>query len=387
MRPERRFAERSAVAESVTLRLATKVARMKKSGIDVISFGAGAPDLLPPRHLVDHAWPTPDGSVHAYTDSGGLPPLRDAISDLAARSYRWSGDASNVFVSNGAKQALACVMMSVLNPGDEVIVLSPYWPTYKGLSDLMGARPVFVSVGAQENAHSLRLKLEHATSNRTRALLYSSPSNPTGHVLDQNCIDTIRSWSEDVGAWVIADELYQSLYYGVDDGCPSVLQLDAKHSQFIHVSSVSKTYSLMGWRVGWVIADSDLINRCAALQSHLSSNVNNYAQLIAMRAIATPIDEIRERSEVFRVRRDLMLDGLSRIRGLVPRKPDGGLFVWCDLQAGTSASAVADRLLETFSVVVVPGDEFGDDNGIRFSFAASEEDILRGLHRIGDSIA
>ena len=383
----------SAIAESATLKVDAKAKALKAEGRPVISFAAGEPDFATPRFIVDAAAEAlQDPSNFRYSPAAGLPALREAI---AAKTRRDSGlevAPSQIVVTNGGKQAVYQAFQTVLNPGDEVLLPAPYWTTYPEAIQLADGTPVEVFAGAEQDYKVTVEQLEAARTDRTTALVFVSPSNPTGSVYTPEETKAIGEWALEHGIWVITDEIYQNLTY---DGARAVSIVEAVPDvagQTILVNGVAKTYAMTGWRVGWMIGPADAIKIAANLQSHLTSNVNNVAQRATIAALNGPQDEAERMREAFDRRRRLIVAELSKIGGMSVPTPQGAFYVYPDVtgllgrewggrRIDTSLD-LADYILDEAEVAVVPGEAFGPSGYLRLSYALGDDQLLEGVQRL-----
>lgn len=383
----------SAIAESATLKVDAKAKALKAEGRPVISFAAGEPDFATPRFIVDAAAEAlQDPSNFRYSPAAGLPALREAI---AAKTRRDSGlevAPSQIVVTNGGKQAVYQAFQTVLNPGDEVLLPAPYWTTYPEAIQLADGTPVEVFAGAEQDYKVTVEQLEAARTDRTTALVFVSPSNPTGSVYTPEETKAIGEWALEHGIWVITDEIYQNLTY---DGARAVSIVEAVPDvagQTILVNGVAKTYAMTGWRVGWMIGPADAIKIAANLQSHLTSNVNNVAQRATIAALNGPQDEAERMREAFDRRRRLIVAELSKIGGMSVPTPQGAFYVYPDVtgllgrewggrRIDTSLD-LADYILDEAEVAVVPGEAFGPSGYLRLSYALGDDQLLEGAQRL-----
>lgn len=383
----------AAINESATLKVDAKAKALKAQGRDVISYAAGEPDFPTPAHIVDAASRAVlDPANHRYTPAVGLPDLREAI---AAKTLRDSGttvEASQVVVTNGGKQSVYQAFQVILDPGDEVLVPTPYWTTYPEAIALTGARQVDVFAGADQGYKVTVEQLEAARTPKTKVLLFVSPSNPTGAVYSPDEVRAIGEWADANGLWVVSDEIYQNLTY---DGVRAVSITEAVPAladRTILVNGVAKTYAMTGWRVGWMVGPKDAIAGAANLQSHLTSNVNNVAQRAAIEALTGPQDAVEEMRQAFDRRRRVAVAELSKIDGVTVPTPEGAFYVYADVQGllgrdwggvtPTSTLELADLMLEQAEVAAVPGEAFGPSGYLRFSYALGDAPLLEGIQRL-----
>ena len=389
----------SAIAESATLKVDAKAKALQAAGRPVISYAAGEPDFATPSFIVDAAAAAlADPANYRYTPAVGLPVLREAI---AAKTRRDSGlevDVSQIIVTNGGKQAVYQAFQAVVNPGDEVLLPAPYWTTYPEAIALADGIPVEVFAGADRDYKVSVEQLEAARTDKTTALVFVSPSNPTGAVYSADETRAIGEWAVEHGIWIISDEIYQNLTYpstgsGTRIRAVSIVEAvpDAAN-QTILVNGVAKTYAMTGWRVGWMVGPRDAIAVAANLQSHLSSNVNNIAQRAAVAALTGPQTESEGFRQAFDRRRQLIVAELGKIDGMVVPNPLGAFYVYPDVrgllgrewrgQTPQTTLELADLILDEVEVAVVPGEAFGPSGYLRLSYALGDEALLTGVRRL-----
>lgn len=383
----------AAINESATLKVDAKAKALKADGRDVISYAAGEPDFATPANIVEAAQRAlADPKNYRYTPAAGLPALREAI---AAKTLRDSGlevEPSQVLVTNGGKQSVYQAFQTILDPGDEVLVPTPYWTTYPEAIGLTGATQVDVFAGADQGYLVTVDQLEAARTERTKALLMVSPSNPTGAVYPAEQIRAIAEWADANGLWIIADEIYQNLTYDGERAVSVVEAHPAIADRTILVNGVAKTYAMTGWRVGWMVGPADAIKAAGNLQSHLTSNVNNVAQLGAVEALNGPQDAVAEMLTAFDRRRRTIVAELSKIDGFSVPTPKGAFYAYADVSGllgrevggvtPTSSLELADLMLEQAEVAAVPGEAFGPSGYLRFSYALGDEALLEGVQRL-----
>ncbi len=387
----RRVSERlGGIAESATLKVDAKAKALKAEGRPVIGFGAGEPDFPTPDYVVEAAVEAcRDPRNHRYTPAGGLPELKQAI---AAKTRRDSGlevEPAQVLVTNGGKQAIYDAFAAMLDPGDEVIVPAPYWTTYPEAIRLAGGVPVDVLADETQDYKVTVDQLEAARTERTKVLLFVSPSNPTGAVYTADEIRAIGRWVEDHELWVLTDEIYEHLVYdGVETGsmpvlCPYLVD------NCVVVNGVAKTYAMTGWRVGWMIGPTDLVKAATNLQSHATSNVSNVAQRAAIAAVSGDLSAVDEMKSAFDRRRQTIVSMLNEIDGVECPTPHGAFYAYPSVKgllggphgAGTSAE-LAEYILEKAEVAVVPGEAFGSPGYLRLSYALGDDDLVEGITRL-----
>jgi aspartate aminotransferase len=383
----------AAIAESATLKVDAKAKALQAAGRPVISYAAGEPDFPTPEHVVEAAVAAVrDPKNHRYTPAVGLPELREAI---AAKTLRDSGlevPISQIIVTNGGKQAVYQAFATLLNPGDEVLVPTPYWTTYPEAIALAGGKQVDVFAGADQNYLVTVEQLEAARTPRTKVLLFVSPSNPTGSVYSPEQTKEIGEWAEKHGLWVISDEIYQNLTYDGVRAVSIVEAVPALADRTILVNGVAKTYAMTGWRLGWMVGPADAIKGAANLQSHLSSNVNNIAQRAALAALTGPQDCVEEMRQAFDRRRKVIVAELNKIPGVVTPTPEGAFYVYPDVTGllgktwggvtPTTSLELADLILDQAEVAAVPGEAFGPSGYLRFSYALGDAPLLEGIQRL-----
>lgn len=383
----------SSIAESATLKVDAKAKALKSEGKPVISYAAGEPDFATPQFIVDAAAEAlRDPANFRYTPAAGLSVLREAI---AAKTLRDSGlevSPSQVIVTNGGKQAVYQAFQAVVNPGDEVLLPAPYWTTYPEAIALADGVPVEVFAGADQDYKVTVEQLEAARTDRTTALVFVSPSNPTGSVYTPEETAAIGQWALEHGIWVISDEIYQNLVYEGVRAVSIVEAVPGLAGQTILVNGVAKTYAMTGWRVGWMVGPADAIKVAGNLQSHLSSNVNNIAQRAALAALTGPQTEAEEMRQAFDHRRQVIVAELAKIPGVTVPVPLGAFYVYPDVRGllgrewrGTridTSLELADFILDEAEVAVVPGEAFGPSGYLRLSYALGDDQLLEGVQRL-----
>jgi aspartate/methionine/tyrosine aminotransferase len=383
----------AAIAESATLAVDGKAKALKAAGRPVIGFGAGEPDFPTPDYIVEAAAAaTRVVANHRYTPTPGLPELREAIVAKTKRDSHYEITVDQVLVTNGGKQAVYQAFATIIDPGDEVILPSPFWTTYPEAIKLAGGKSVEVFADESQNYLVTVEQLEAARTPKTKALLFCSPSNPTGSVYSAEQAKAIGEWAVKNNIWIVSDEIYQHLLY---DGAkaPSLpVLVPALADTCIIINGVAKTYAMTGWRVGWMIGPKDVIKAATNLQSHLTSNVSNVSQRAAIAAVTGNLDAVHAMGEAFNRRRKLIVGLLNEIPGFECPTPQGAFYVYPSVKgalgktirgkvANTSAE-LATIILEEVEVAAVPGEAFGPSGYLRFSYATSDEDIVEGIGRI-----
>ena len=387
----------AAIAPSATLKVDQKAKALKAEGRPVISFAAGEPDFPTPAHVVEAAQKAvADPANHRYTPANGLAPLREAIAEKTARDSGWAVDPGQVLVTNGGKHAVYQACQAVLDPGDEMIIPAPYWTTYPEVIALTGARPVEVFAGADQDYKVTVDQLEAARTDKTAALWFVSPSNPTGATYTLEEARAIGQWALEHKVWVIADEIYQNLIYDdMSEGSHAVSIVEAVPEladQVILVNGVAKTYAMTGWRLGWMVGPTSAISVAANLQSHLSSNVANISQIAGLAALTGDQAPAHQMREKFNERRKTIVAGLNAIDGVSCPEPTGAFYAYPDVRqllgrsygshTPTTSLELADLILDECEVAVVPGEAFGPSGYIRLSYALGDDDLAEGLARL-----
>ena len=388
----------AAIAPSATLAVDAKAKALKAAGRPVIGFGAGEPDFATPGYIVEAAVAAAkDPANHKYTPAKGLPALREAIAAKTLRDSGYEVSPDDVIVTNGGKQAVFEAFAALVDPGDEVILPTPYWVTYPECVRLSGGTPVEVFAGADQDYKVTVDQLEAARTPRTKAVLVCSPSNPTGSVHTPAELTAIGRWALEHGVWVITDEIYEHLLYEGAAGAHIVALVPELADQTVVLNGVAKTYAMTGWRVGWLIGPSDVVKAATNLQSHMTSNVANVSQRAALAAVSGDLSAVETMREAFDRRRRLMVSMLSAIGGLRVPTPRGAFYAYPsveDLIGRTlrgrtidSSITLADAILEHVEVAVVPGEAFGRSGFLRLSYATGDDAITEGVGRVAELLA
>jgi aspartate/methionine/tyrosine aminotransferase len=383
----------AAIAESATLAVDGKAKALKAAGRPVIGFGAGEPDFPTPDYIVEAAAvATKIVANHRYTPTPGLPELRQAIVEKTKRDSNYEITVDQVLVTNGGKQAVYQAFASIIDPGDEVILPAPYWTTYPEAIKLAGGKSVEVFADETQNYLVTVDQLENARTGRTKALLFCSPSNPTGSVYSAEQVNAIGEWALKNNIWIIADEIYEHLLYDGAKAPSMPVVVPELADTTIILNGVAKTYAMTGWRVGWMIGPKDVIKAATNLQSHLTSNVSNVSQRAAIAALTGNLDAVHEMGVAFDRRRKLIVSLLNEVPGFECPTPQGAFYVYPSVKgalgksirgkvANTSAE-LATIILDEVEVAAVPGEAFGPSGYLRFSYATSDDDIVEGIGRI-----
>jgi aspartate/methionine/tyrosine aminotransferase len=396
---ERRVSARvGAISESATLAVDAKAKALKAAGRPVIGFGAGEPDFPTPDYIVEaavEACRTP--KYHRYTPAGGLPELKAAIATKTLRDSGYPVDPAQILVTNGGKQAIYEAFAAILDPGDEVIVPAPYWTTYPESIRLAGGVPVEVAADETSGYRVSVEQLEAARTERTKVLLFVSPSNPTGAVYSPADTEAIGRWAVERGLWVMTDEIYEHLVYGdaVFTSLPAVVP--EIRDRCVVVNGVAKTYAMTGWRLGWVIGPKDVIKAATNLQSHATSNVANVSQAAAIAALSGDLSAVAEMRAAFDRRRRTIVRMLNEIEGVVCPEPEGAFYAYPSVKAllgkeirgsrPATSVELAALILDEAEVAVVPGEAFGTPGYLRLSYALGDEDLIEGVSRIQKLLA
>lgn len=386
------------IAESATLAVDAKAKAMRAAGAPVIGFGAGEPDFPTPDYIVAAAVAAAsDPKSHRYSPAGGQPALKEAI---AAKTLRDSGlevAASQVLVSNGGKQALYNAFATLLDPGDEVLLPAPYWTTYPESIALAGGVTVEVPTDETTGYRTSVAQLEQFVTDKTKVLVFVSPSNPTGAVYSPAEVEAIGRWAADRGLWVVTDEIYEHLVYGDAEFSSMPVLTPDLQDRCVVVNGVAKTYAMTGWRVGWLIGPADVVKAATNLQSHATSNVCNVAQAAALAAVSGDLTVVAQMREAFDRRRQLIVGLLNDIPGVDCPMPEGAFYAYPSVKgllgqqiAGrtpTTTTELAEIILDEAQVAVVPGEAFGTPGYLRLSYALGDEDIATGVGRMAELLS
>ncbi|HEX6472493.1 MAG TPA: pyridoxal phosphate-dependent aminotransferase [Streptosporangiaceae bacterium] len=388
----------AAISESATLAVDAKAKALKAAGRPVIGFGAGEPDFPTPGYIVDAAAAAcREPRFHHYTPAGGLPELRAAVAAKTRRDSDFEVDASQVLITNGGKQAVYEAFAALLDPGDEVLLLTPYWTTYPEAIRLAGGVPVEVPTDETSGYLAAVERLEAARTDRTKVLLFVSPSNPTGAVYPRAHVAAIGRWAAEHGLWVVTDEIYEHLVYGDAEFSSMPVEVPELADRTIVVNGVAKTYAMTGWRVGWLIGPSDVVKAAQNMQSHATSNVCNVAQAAALAAVSGDLSAVAEMRAAFDRRRQTMVRMLNEIPGVVCPEPKGAFYTYPSVKAllgkeirgrrPQTSVELAGVILDEAEVAVVPGEAFGTPGYFRLSYALGDEDLAEGVARMAKLLA
>jgi aspartate aminotransferase len=388
----------AAISESATLAVDAKAKALKAAGRPVIGFGAGEPDFPTPDYIVEaavEACRVP--RFHKYTPAGGLPELKAAVAEKTKRDSGYEVEAAQVLITNGGKQAVYEAFAALLDPGDEVLVPTPYWTTYPESIKLAGGVPVDV-VADETTGYLVSVdQLEAARTERTKVLLFVSPSNPTGAVHSREQVAEIGRWADEHGLWVVTDEIYEHLVYGDAEFSSMPVVVPGLADRTLVLNGVAKTYAMTGWRVGWMIGPKDVVKAATNLQSHATSNVANVSQAAALTAVSGDLSAVARMREAFDRRRQTMVRLLNDIPGVVCPEPEGAFYAYPSVKAllgkeirgkrPQTSVELAALILEEAEVALVPGEAFGTPGYFRLSYALGDEDLAEGVSRVAKLLA
>jgi len=388
----------SAISESATLAVDAKAKALKAAGRPVIGFGAGEPDFPTPGYIVEAAQKAAaEPRFHKYTPAAGLPELRQAIAVKTKRDSGYAVAADQVLVTNGGKQAVFQTFATLLDDGDEALLPAPYWTTYPEAIALAGGVPVPVHTDEGTGYLASVEALEAACTERTKLLVFVSPSNPTGAVYSPDQVKAIGDWAAAKGIWVVTDEIYEHLVYGDAKFSSIPVQSPEIADRCVVVNGVAKTYAMTGWRVGWMIGPKDVIKAAANLQSHATSNVANVSQMAALAAVSGDLSAVEAMREAFDRRRKTIVRMLNEIPGVVCPEPLGAFYAYPSVkgvlgkeivgQRPRTSAELAGLILDEAEVAVVPGEAFGTPGYFRLSYALGDADLEEGVARIGKLLA
>ena len=387
----------AAIKESATLAVDARAKALQAAGEDVIGFGAGEPDFPTPEHIVEAAVAAcRESRNHRYTPTAGLPELREGIAHKTKRDSGYDVGAAQVLVTNGGKHAVYTTFQVLLDPGDEVLCPAPYWTTYPEAITLGGGVPVVVPTGEVDGFRVTIDQLDAALTPRTKALLFVSPSNPTGAVYAPAEVEAIGRWALERGVWIVTDEIYEHLTFGDHRFSSIPTMVPEIAERCIVVNGVAKTYAMTGWRVGWMIAPPDVTAAAVNFQSHSTSNVSNVAQRAALAAVTGDLVAVGEMRAAFERRGRLMHSLLSGIDGVRCLEPEGAFYCFPSFEAVlgreiagrnvTTTLELCALLLDEAKVALVPGEAFGAPGYCRLSFALGDDDLGEGLRRIAGAL-
>ena len=378
------------ITPSMTLAIDAKAKKLKDEGQDILNFGVGEPDFNTPQVICDAAKKAIDEGHHKYTPAAGTLELRKAIRQYLNREYKVSYEPSDIVVSGGAKHSLYNTFLALVNPGDEVLIPSPFWVSYPEQVKFAGGVPVYVDCPESSEFKLTTEALAAKITPKTKVLILNSPSNPTGAVVGRKAMEGIAELVLKHKIWVVSDEIYSKLIYGEEHVCFPALSKEVA-AQTILINGMSKAFAMTGWRIGYAAGPSKIMKAIADFQSHSTSNPTAIAQKASVAGLAMPDSEIQKMVSVFKTRRDIIVDGLNAIPGVKCLKPAGAFYVFPNIKAllkpgHATSMELSEYLLDKAKVAVTPGIAFGAEGYLRISYATSEKNILEGLKRIKEVI-
>ena len=383
------------ILPSATMEITAKARELKAQGKPVIGFGAGEPDFPTPPYIVEAAKDAAENpTFHKYTQVNGLPSLREEIARTTEEYSNYKISPENTLVTNGGKQAIITAFMSILNNKDEVIIPKPYWTTYPEAVKIAGGNPVFVDSNLESDFKITKEQLEEVKTNKTKILVWTSPSNPTGVVYTPKEAKEIYEWAFSNDIWILSDELYEHFVYE-SEPTPSPAILDNELRNTIIVNGVSKAYSMTGWRVGWLIGNNEVLNMSKKIQSHGTSNVSNISQAAAEAALKNGLGETLKMKDAFNRRRLMAIDLLNKTKCVKTNTPQGAFYIYPDvseiidkkiIKGINSSYDLCNWLIEEAHIAFVPGEAFGTPGFLRCSYALGDEDLEEGLSRLSQSL-
>lgn len=381
-----------AIEPSLTLAITAKAKEMKEKGIDVISFSAGEPDFNTPKNIINAAIKAMEDGNTKYTSVNGILQLREAICKKFKDDNGLEYNPSQIVVSTGAKQSLANTFLAILNPGDEVIVSTPYWVSYPELIKLADGKPVFVEGDEKSNYKFTKENLEKAVTAKTKAIVLNTPNNPTGTIYNKEELEVIADFAKKYNIIIISDEMYEKLIYDNENHISIASLSKDAYERTIVINGLSKSYAMTGWRIGYCATSEKIAKLMISIQSHVTSNVCSITQYAALEALNGPQDEITKMINEFEKRRNYMINRIESIDNLSIVKPKGAFYIMINIENClgkeingkilNDSMEFCASLLENEKLAVIPGKAFGLSNYIRVSYATSMEAIKEGLNRI-----
>lgn len=382
------------IKPSGTMAISNKARELRAEGKSVISFGAGEPDFPTPEYVVEDVKKAASNPInHKYSPAAGLEGLRSEISRTTKEYSKFEVDPSNIVVTNGGKQAILTAFLSVLDPEDEVIIPSPFWTTYPESVKIAGGNPVTLET-TKENGFKFTVSdLEALKTNKTKLLIWCSPSNPTGVVYTKEEAEGIYNWAFENNIWIMSDELYEHLVYeGENTPSPAIYDPELKNT--IVVNGVSKAYAMTGWRVGWIIANKEVIGLSKKIQSQATSNVSNLSQIAAESALSNGLEVTNEMKIAFNRRREFAINKINSIKDIGVENSVGAFYLFIDVRPYcdgsidgiNSSNDFCDFLLEKYFIAFVPGEAFGAPGFMRLSYALGDDELEDGLNRLEKAI-
>ncbi|MBU3110804.1 pyridoxal phosphate-dependent aminotransferase [Clostridium lacusfryxellense] len=384
------------ISTSLTLEITAKAKKMKADGIDVIGFGAGEPDFNTPKNIRDAAIRAINDGMTKYTAASGIIELKQSIINKLKQDNDLTYIPSQIIVSSGAKQCLANVFQAILNPGDEVLIGSPYWVSYPELVKLADGKPVYVETKEITKFKLTIENLNKSVTSKSKAIVLNSPNNPTGTVYSKEELIEIADFAKINNLIIISDEIYEKLIYANNPHISIASLSEDAYARTIVINGVSKAYAMTGWRIGYAAGSAEIVALMSNIQSHTTSNPNSIAQYASVEALTGDQGDMDKMIVQFKLRRDYMVERINTINNLSCIKPEGAFYVMVNISRVINKSVMgkviknsidfSDILLEKEKVAVVPGIAFGADNYIRLSYATSMENIKNGLNRIANFV-
>jgi aspartate aminotransferase len=374
------------ISESSTMKVAAEAARLRSEGVDVVDFGAGEPDFPTPDNIKRAAVRALEQNFTKYTAAGGTVELKKAVCERHARDFGTDYQPAECLITVGGKHAVFNLTQALVNPGDEVLIPVPYWVTYKDVVSYAGGKCVFVDTDERQGFALTAAMVEPRLTPRTRMVIVNSPSNPSGAVIDRGEFEKIFELTSRRGIYLMSDECYCKFLY--DSEPYSIASAPGARRTVLVAGSLSKTYAMTGWRIGFALAPAPIIGAMMKLQSHSTSNPTSIAQKAAVEALSGPQESVAAMLAEYRQRRDFVVERLRAIPGVECAEPRGGFCVYPNVGVALGRNgmdhtlAFADRLLSEARVAVVPGEAFGTDRHVRISYATSMQELARGLDRI-----
>lgn len=385
----------ASISESKTLAVSARARELRNAGHDVISFGAGEPDFPTPQHIVAAAAEAcANPTYHKYSAAAGLPDLREAVAEKTTRDSGFAVSAHQVLITNGGKHAVFAALATILDPEDEVLLPAPYWVTYPEAIRLAGGVPITVDSGVDQGFKVSVEALDAAWTPRTKALVFVSPSNPSGAVYSPDEVESIGRWATERGVWVLSDDIYEHLVYGDARYTSMAKVVPELRDRFVIVNGVAKAFAMTGWRLGWMVGPDDVIKGASNLQSHSTSNVCNIAQAAALAALRGGMEPVEVMRTAFDRRRRTISRMLRDIPGVRMPEPQGAFYAFPSLEAflhkpvagsiAHSTVELAETVLNEALVAFVPGEAFGAPGYARFSYALADDQLEEGIHRLAE---
>lgn len=388
-----RFSNRvTTMQESPTLAVLNRATTLISQGVDVVDFGPGEPDFATPRSVSEAGKSAIDRGYTKYTAVAGIKALREAIAKRYNDRYGLELTLGNVIAGNGGKQELFNIMLALVDEGDEVIVPAPYWVSFPDQVEFAGGRAVFATTDASNHFRPTLANIEAVATDRTRGVIINSPCNPSGAVIRGDELEAIVRWCAQRGAFLIFDETYELFVYGDNEHVSAMRWFNEFPETVIIVNSMSKTFAMTGWRLGYAVAHPEIITALGKIQSHSTSNPSTIAQYAALEALAGADEDVQRMYDAYRERRAWLVPALNAVPGICCADPDGAFYVFPDISSYfgkggiTDSQSFANFLLDEARVAVVPGKAFGADDFVRISYATSMERLREGVARIDAAV-